>query len=380
VLCLGDRDGTSAALALAEPRARVTALDVDDDVLAGLGEAAPEVTTVFGDLRVGLPESLAGACDLVFTDPPYTPEGIRLFLARGLEAVAPRPGARLAFCYGHGERQPELGYRVQEVVHELRLLLEAVLPGFNAYRGAEAIGSRSALYLCRPTRRTWPALRRLGPASERIYTHGPAAQESAPDPLPDAATDGAGPPVAPARLLAEGADAPALVVLHPLYDALLPRVLLLARAPALRVVAGPGALARVDGPLAAAADARWTRGAREVGGLTVLDLGVREPAPPLGALLALLAARPRTKLGNAWREALIALAGGALTKNGARERIAAANPPRGVLDARALELPAHRLRALIPALERSLPPSPPPRAAPPPARAPRPPAALPPRS
>ena len=57
----------------------------------------------------------------------------------------------MLIAYGYGEAQAALGYEVQEALHELRLLIEALYPQFNRYVGAEAIGSASALYVTRPT-------------------------------------------------------------------------------------------------------------------------------------------------------------------------------------------------------------------------------------
>jgi len=364
VLLLGDRDLTSLALALLAPEAHITVVDADDAILAHVDRCARgagvAVATRFADLRLGLPGSLEGACDLAFTDPPFTPEGVGLFLARGLEAVAPRPGARVVVCHGHGERQPELGYRVQEVVHELRLLLEAVLPAFNRYAGAEAIGSQSALHVCRPTRRTWAAVRKRAGSGARIYTHGAASRESRPGPTPDLGEGtlvGEGGVALESYLADPLADPVVLVALHPLFDALLPRVVLGGRAARLRIAVGPEALAALEGPLAPAVDALWARTTRAGDGAVVLELERRDPAPPLATLLRFLAARPRTKLANAWREGLIALARGDLTKNEARERIAATGVPAGALDARWAELPLHALRELVPALPRSLAPA-----------------------
>ena len=191
VLCLGDHDLTSLALLQVAPGAEVAVVDVDERVLGHVDAVARargwRVRTVFADLRVELPRSLAERFDLVFSDPPYTQAGVRLFLRRGLEALRRSEFARLLFCYGFSERQPALGLKVQEVVQELRLVAEAILPAFNRYQGAEAIGGASALYVCRPTRRTWPALRTAAAADPRIYTHGEGAEEAALPPLPPAA-------------------------------------------------------------------------------------------------------------------------------------------------------------------------------------------------
>src|SRR6185436_20137224 len=62
--------------------------------------------------------------------------------------------------------------------HELRLLIEALHPNFNRYVGAEAIGSRSSLYVTRPTKRSWAAAEKKGKGAARIYSGGKASLES----------------------------------------------------------------------------------------------------------------------------------------------------------------------------------------------------------
>src|SRR5262249_44958816 len=79
-----------------------------------------------------------------------------------------------------GERQPGLGYRVQQALHALGLVFEAIHPHFSRYRGAPAIGSSSALYVLRPTSGTRRALEREPAAGARIYSQGGMARGPAP--------------------------------------------------------------------------------------------------------------------------------------------------------------------------------------------------------
>ncbi|HEY4410574.1 MAG TPA: bis-aminopropyl spermidine synthase family protein, partial [Acidimicrobiia bacterium] len=168
VLCLGDHDLTSLAVGSLEPGAELSVVDIDEPILDHIGESAAglglTVTSAWADLRLALPPSLTGSADLVFTDPPYTTEGMRLFLGRALEALRPTGHERIAFCFGTGERHLVKALEVQGLLGELRLALEAMLPGFNRYTGAEAIGARSDLYICRPTKgaRVGEAPRRTG--------------------------------------------------------------------------------------------------------------------------------------------------------------------------------------------------------------------------
>ena len=156
VLCLGDHDLTSLAVGSLVPGAELTVVDIDEPILDHVTDSAARLafplTAAWADLRLALPPSLVGTADLVFTDPPYTIEGMRLFLVRALEALRPTGHERLAFCFGTGERHLVKALEVQALLGDLRLALEAMLPGFNSYTGAEAIGSRSDLYICRPTK------------------------------------------------------------------------------------------------------------------------------------------------------------------------------------------------------------------------------------
>lgn len=206
VLCLGDHDLTSLAVGSVAPGADLTVVDIDEPILDHVAESSERlgfpVTTAWADLRLALPPSLIGTADLVFTDPPYTTDGMRLFLVRALEALRRSGHERVAFCFGTGERHLVKALEVQSLLGDLRLALEAMLPGFNHYTGAEAIGARSDLYICRPTNgarvgeaarpgpptraaRKARAARLGGPSDARIYTRGPAAREATDRGLPE---------------------------------------------------------------------------------------------------------------------------------------------------------------------------------------------------
>jgi len=64
--------------------------------------------------------------------------------------------------------------------------------------------------------------------------------------------------------------------------------------------------------------------------------------------------RAHGKLGNVWREALITASRGELTKREARDRIDAAVGEHPDLDLRLVDLPRHRIAALLPLVEASV--------------------------
>ena len=170
---LGDDDLTSAAVQLAGAGRKVTVLDTDEDVLDILKRHADsqgwELDLLRHDLREPIPRVMKGRFGAVFTDPPYAIEGFRLFVSRAVELL--KPDGRLYVCFGQSRRASERGLQKQRVLADAGLLVEAVFQDFNEYDGAEAIGSRSALWRCRVTPETRPLLR--GEAQGPLYTSRP---------------------------------------------------------------------------------------------------------------------------------------------------------------------------------------------------------------
>jgi branched-chain polyamine synthase A-like protein len=396
VLCLGDHDLTSLAVGLVVPDTELTVVDIDervlDHVIDSAGRIGVSLTVAWADLRLALPPSLVGTADLVFTDPPYTTKGMRLFLTRALEALRPTGHERLAFCFGTGERHLVKALEVQSLLGDLRLALEAMLQGFNHYDGAEAIGSRSDLYICRPTKgakvgehpsgryaRSRRATRAKAPGA-RIYTRGPAAEEASaqgvPEPVRAAALAAAG--EGPALLVGDGWDDEAVelsdffqrvalwataarprpfpfigtpvINTHPDHGGAALRTLLLA-APERAVLIVP----RRDLPdrdlLAAAYDiATVPTGPGGDPAVLVATRHDRPPANTAEAVLRHILLHPGAKVVNAWRDGLLVVArdaGKTMTKNEARAVIAAETLPTSVRRLRTWELSLSALRTLV---------------------------------
>lgn len=383
LLCVGDHDLTSLATAMLHPGVEVTVVDVDERILAYIAGHADRlglaVRTRWADLRLGLPASAQSWADLAITDPPYTPEGVGLFVARCAEGLRDREQGRIMLAYGASERTPALALKVQQALSQLNLVNEAIYPDFNRYLGAEAIGSAADLYVLRPTTRTWPAAAARTEASgTAIYTQGPQSVESAPpSAAPSAALaadsgDGFVPevlvgewprdvlPRAPRARLATWlakpyASDPARVAISvPAgLEAALPRLLLATRAAEVRVTLATAPkdlpadlLAPVYELTAEGASVRAVRVAPPAG-----DAGNGETGDDAARILRRVLDNAHGKLANTWREALIRVRGD-LTKRQARAVVAAVAPWAG--DVTVLELPAHRLLELRAAVESSL--------------------------
>ncbi len=402
ILFVGDHDLTSLGLFLAggAPGLRASVVDVSEPLLEYIDREARQrgydIRCYYADLRLGLPKALQGTADAVFTDPPYTPEGMRLFVARGLQGMGDQRTGRVLAAYGYGE-QAALGLAVQEALSPLHLAYEAVLPGFNRYDGAQAIGSTAALYVLCPTRRTPVAARAaVADTRTRLYTHGGQSVEAGTHGLSEATATrvlqlaggsgdqplliGDGWPASCqqarltlGRLLAEPlprnlhGHSTAAVNLYPAFGSSLLRVLLASGFTRVAVVArngipefrdekGQRALAELIGPRY-----RVTRLLRSTPerDMTLL-LAERVPDAALSDVERIAAAvygRAHGKVGNSWREALItwsASAGRELSKNEARQVIDAAVSRPAILGYCPLDLPRHLFPVLLAGIGRSV--------------------------
>ena len=164
------------------PDVEITVVDIDEPLLEFLDAVATErgltIRTIFADLRDGLPEELLGQATLVFTDPPYSADGVALFLERALQrARQPRPRRASSSPTARVTIDPTSRSRSRSACSGSGVVIEAIYPSFNRYVLAQAIGGWSDLYVCRPTAGTWKRLGRTA-STRRLYTQGPQAEES----------------------------------------------------------------------------------------------------------------------------------------------------------------------------------------------------------
>ncbi|RFS87263.1 putative methyltransferase [Actinomadura spongiicola] len=364
LLCVGDHDLTSLAVGMIHPGVETVVVDVDERILGYIDERAAElgldVRTRWADLRLGLPPSAVGFAEVAVTDPPYTPDGVGLFVARGVQGLREQRRGRVLLAYGASDRTPMLALKVQNALSDLNLVSEAIFPDFNRYHGAEAIGSAADMYVLRPTSTSLPAAdARAERFSAAIYTRGPQAVEAgartqvSADDLADLRPDvlvGQWPktvlPEVPRVRLSTWLAKPyaakvrqAGVVLPTGMEAALARILLATRAERVRtVLADPTDLT----DLATAVEPVYDLSANG----RVLEAVRKAPDQsddPAGRIVRALMERAHGKVANVWRDALIDVHPD-LTKRQARTLVAETAP--WALDVTLLELPLHRLREL----------------------------------
>ncbi|AYN40338.1 GNAT family N-acetyltransferase [Streptomyces dangxiongensis] len=148
LLLIGDDDLISLAVAvvgdvLGAPLVdQVTVVDISPDILGYIERVSADlgtrIETVQHDLRNPLPEGLHRQFDVAMTDPPYTPEGARLFLSRAVEGLRQGPAHSIFFSFGG--KSPDEMLQVQREIMELGLVTNGYIRNFNEYEGSGILG------------------------------------------------------------------------------------------------------------------------------------------------------------------------------------------------------------------------------------------------
>ncbi|MET3289158.1 UNVERIFIED_CONTAM: putative methyltransferase [Brevibacillus sp. OAP136] len=168
ILCIGDDDLVSISIGLLLKRlfpadnhgkTHIDVVDLDLRYLDHISQIASEralpITCHIHDLRKPLPAKLLGRFDCFFTDPPYTLQGMGLFVSRGISALKKQSGHPIFLSFAH--KSPAFMLAMQREFVQMGLVVTATLPGFNEYVGAEMIANRSQMLILQTTERTGPA-------------------------------------------------------------------------------------------------------------------------------------------------------------------------------------------------------------------------------
>ncbi|AEF96402.1 bis-aminopropyl spermidine synthase family protein [Methanotorris igneus] len=165
VLFVGDDDLTSIPTALTNLCEEVVVVDIDERLLKLIDDVSKKenlnIKTIKHDLRNPLPEKLKNKFDVIFTDPPYTLNGMKLFLSRGIEGLGDEGVAYLAFSHKPIDEWIE----VQKTLSEMGFVIYELIPGFNLYEGSEIIGNTTFL-----ARLIGKNLKPIIGDTEKIYT------------------------------------------------------------------------------------------------------------------------------------------------------------------------------------------------------------------
>lgn len=179
ILCLGDDDLVSIALGFllkklfnnsSYSKTRIFVMDIDNRILDYISSISKDedlpISCKYVDLRMPLPEEFKNQFDCLFTDPPYTLQGMNLFLSRGLEALKNQNGLSIFFSYAH--KSPEFELNMQKYFVHMGLMISEILNSFNIYDGAQIIGNTGQMIILKTTKNSNPLIK--GYYEEPIYT------------------------------------------------------------------------------------------------------------------------------------------------------------------------------------------------------------------
>ncbi len=156
LLFLGDDDFTALAAAALIQRVApqhaglggIHVLEIDTRYLDVLEEEARgrglRMACDRYDAREPLPDAFHRGSDVFITDPPYTLEGLSLFLSRGLHGLDRSQTRDVLLSYP--QRPPIQNWELQYAMLELGLSILRVFPAFNHYHGAAMHANVSTLY------------------------------------------------------------------------------------------------------------------------------------------------------------------------------------------------------------------------------------------
>jgi len=159
ILFLGDDDLISLAVGLTQLAKKITVLDIDNRVLDYLSKSVGELSiknfkVISHDLREPCPNDILNKYDVVVMDPPYTIEGLRLFLKRASQVLKSNIninnknyliiGKKCILSFGN--KPPEEMKKLQFSILDHSFIINEMIPDFNHYKGASIIGQFSHLY------------------------------------------------------------------------------------------------------------------------------------------------------------------------------------------------------------------------------------------
>ncbi len=181
ILCIGDDDLVSISIGFILKvlysnvdynSTEIHVIDVDERLLAFINEVA----TVYNlpiichqaDIRQSFPSELENRFDCFFTDPPYTLNGLDLFISRGLSGLKRLSGLPIFLSFAH--KSQDYTHEMLYIISKLGLSIHQVIPKFNKYLGASLIGNIGQMYIMQTTSRTSSKIKSKHVFNAPLYT------------------------------------------------------------------------------------------------------------------------------------------------------------------------------------------------------------------
>jgi len=141
IILLGDDDLLSVALSLTGLAKSICVLDIDTDLVKALNKHGSACKVPFEafeyDVRKGVPQGFMSSADVAFTDPPYTPDGQRIFFSRALDMLKTEDGSVIYLCQSPADLSPMDLMLVHGAIQERNFLIDALWKSFNTYQEAK---------------------------------------------------------------------------------------------------------------------------------------------------------------------------------------------------------------------------------------------------
>ncbi len=146
---IGDSDLTSIPLALfSNSKSRIVVFEIDtrirDIIDCANKELKLNIEFVEHDLRKNIPDEYKNQFDCFVTDPPYTIDGLNLFISRGIQLINDAQGGIGYLSFGSKPPQDQL--QIQMNLSKMGCLFTHILTRFNEYIGAQKLGGVSTFY------------------------------------------------------------------------------------------------------------------------------------------------------------------------------------------------------------------------------------------
>lgn len=167
IMCIGDDDFVSIALGFLLKRlypnahhnkTEIHVADLDQRYLNQISAIANQyqlpIQCFYMDFKNPVSEQFLTQYDTFFTDPPYTLQGMSLFISRGLAMLKNKKGALVFFSFAH--KSFDQTYKMQKIISEMGLTIHQLHRHFNEYYGGSIIGNTSQMIVLKTTEWTRP--------------------------------------------------------------------------------------------------------------------------------------------------------------------------------------------------------------------------------
>ena len=118
------------------------------------------------DLRKMVDSSIKNTMDCIYTDTPYTFNGLKLFVSRAVDFIKKETGLNIFLSFEHKSQDNML--KIEKILCDMGLAISEILLKFNQYEGAEILGGEGQLIILKTTKVSRPLIE--GNYGELIYT------------------------------------------------------------------------------------------------------------------------------------------------------------------------------------------------------------------